>query len=458
MTPPDDSSIPAAYEQPELERPATAAPTEGQLERETPHVGALDYSPPAERDPYQAFRFPSFLRYQLGWGASIVGQQIQSVAIGWEMTQRTTSDKAAAMLIGYVGLVQAAPVVLLALPAGHVADRFDRRRIVTITQAIAVVCSLALAFVSHAHGSVLWMYGILLLSAIAGAVGSPARSALLPQVVPAEAFSNAVTWNSSFFQVASVLGPALGGLVILFSLPAAYVADAVCGLGFLVALPLLALRPVAQSKEPATLKSLVAGVRFVRRKKIILATITLDLFAVLLGGATFLLPIFAHQILHAGVIGFGILRASPAVGAFAMALVLAHAPPMKRAGRAMLLAVAGFGLATIVFGISKNFWLSLAMLCLTGAFDNISVVVRHTLVQVLTPDDMRGRVSAVNNVFIGASNELGGWESGFTAYLFGTIPSVIIGGIGTLLTVLVVTFIWPEVRRFGSLHEARPDG
>jgi MFS family permease len=442
-----------------LERPATAAPTEGQLERETPHVGALDYSPPAEpRDPYQAFRFPSFLRYQLGWGASIVGQQIQSVAIGWEMTQRTQSAKAAAMLIGYVGLVQAAPVVLLALPAGHVADRFDRRRIVMITQAIAVICSLALAFVSHAHGSVLWMYGILLFSAIAGAVGSPARSALLPQVVPTEAFSNAVTWNSSFFQVASVLGPALAGLVILISLSSAYIVDAACGVAFLIALPMLTLRPVARSKEPATLKSLVAGVRFVGAKKIILATITLDLFAVLLGGATFLLPIFAKDILHVGEIGFGMLRASPAVGAFVMALVLAHAPPMKRAGRAMLLAVAGFGLATIVFGVSKSFWLSLVMLCLTGVFDNISVVVRHTLVQVLTPDEMRGRVSAVNNVFIGASNELGGWESGFTAYLFGTIPSVIIGGIGTLLTVLAVTFIWPEVRRFGSLHDARPDG
>jgi MFS family permease len=446
----DDSTLPAdvppaAYETPELERPATATPTEGQLEAST-------------HDPYAAFRYPSFLRYQLGWVVSIVGQQIQSVAIGWEMAKRSPTAEGAALLLSYVGLVQAAPVILLALPAGHIADRFDRRRVVMVTQAIAVICSVALAALSHAHGSVLAMYGVLLLGAIGGAAGSPARSALLPEVVPQEVFSNAVTWNSSFFQVASVLGPALAGLVILFSLPAAYIVDAACGLAFLIALPTLKLRTgVARSREPATVKSLVAGVRFVRAKKIILATITLDLFAVLLGGATFLLPIFAKDVLHVGEVGFGVLRAAPAVGAFVMALIVAHMPPMKRAGRAMLLAVTGFGVATIVFGISKNFVLSLVMLALTGAFDNISVVVRHTLVQVLTPDEMRGRVSAVNNVFIGASNELGGWESGFTAHLLGAVRSVVFGGIGTILTVICIALIWPEVRRFGSLQHAKAE-
>jgi MFS family permease len=444
-----------AYEAPELERPATATPTEQELEHEAPTVGKLDYSPTVGHDPYAAFRYPSFLRYQLGWVTSIIGQQIQSVAIGWEMTKRTTTPEAAALLLSYVGLVQAAPVILLALPAGHIADQFDRRRVVWITQLIAVMCSLALAVLSHRHGSVVAMYGVLLAGAIAGAVGTPARSALLPQVVPTEVFSNAVTWNSSFFQIASVLGPALAGLVILYSLPAAYVLDAICGAAFLAALPTLVLRHVSRSREPATLRSLAAGVRFVREKKIILATITLDLFAVLLGGATFLLPIFAKDILHVGEVGFGMLRASPAVGAFAMALVVAHLPPMRRAGRAMLWAVAGFGAATIVFGLSRSFWLSMVMLFLTGAFDNISVVVRHTLVQVLTPDEMRGRVSAVNNVFIGASNELGGWESGITAHLLGAVRSVVFGGIGTILTVLAVSFIWPQVRRFGSLQHAR---
>jgi MFS family permease len=216
------------------------------------------------------------------------------------------------------------------------------------------------------------------------------------------------------------------------------------------------LRPGERIKEPATLKTLLAGIHFVTRNQIILATISLDLFAVLLGGATYLLPIYATSILHVGAVGFGWLRAAPAFGAFLMGMFIAHLPPMKKAGRTLLWAVAGFGIATIIFGLSTSFWLSLVMLFLTGAFDNISVVVRHTLVQVLTPDDMRGRVSAVNNVFIGASNELGGWESGLTAQIFGPKVSVVGGGIGTILVVLATAVIWPAVRRFGSLHDAKP--
>jgi MFS family permease len=206
------------------------------------------------------------------------------------------------------------------------------------------------------------------------------------------------------------------------------------------------------------LHALGAGIRFVWRTKIILATITLDLFAVLLGGATFLLPAVVTDILHVGSVGFGLLRAAPAVGACLMAVLVAHRPPMKHAGRAMLWAVAGFGAATIVFGLSRNYWLSVAMLFLTGAFDNISVLVRHTLVQVLTPDEMRGRVSAVNNVFIGSSNELGGLESGVTAAIFGTVTSIVGGGIGTIVVVILTALIWPQVRRFGSLQDAKPAG
>jgi MFS family permease len=300
------------------------------------------------------------------------------------------------------------------------------------------------------------VYLFLFMASVAKATAGAARLAMVPALVPKENFANAVTWNSTTFQTAAMIGPAIGGFILVFSSTAAYLVSAICAATFAVALSLVRTKTKAETREPATLKSLVAGVHFVARTKIILAIITLDLFAVLLGGAVYLLPIFAKDILQVGSVGFGSLRAAPALGAVAMSLMVSHLPPMKKAGRAMLLAVAGFGVATIVFGLSKSMPLSLAMLFLTGAFDNISVVVRHTLVQMLTPDSMRGRVSAVNNVFIGASNELGGFESGVTAKLFGPITSVVAGGIGTIVVVIAVAFIWPQVRRFGSLGDARP--
>jgi MFS family permease len=300
------------------------------------------------------------------------------------------------------------------------------------------------------------MYLCLFGGATFSALGWPARSALLPQTVPPDMFANAVAWNSSAFQIASMVGPALGGLILYWSTPAAYVLDAIFLLSFALFLAFLKVRPPTRKREPTTFRTVVAGVHFVYRNKIILATITLDLFAVLLGGATALLPKFATDILHCGPGGFGLLRAAPGIGALLMGLLIAHLPPMKRAGRNLLIAVIGFGLATIVFGLSQNFTLSFLMLLLTGVFDNVSVVVRHTLVQMLTPDEMRGRVSAVNNIFVGASNELGGFESGLTGAWLGAVPSVVLGGIGTLLVVGVVAIVWPQVVRFGSLHDARP--
>jgi len=298
------------------------------------------------------------------------------------------------------------------------------------------------------------MYAILTAGATAQALSWPARSALLPQIVPAEHFANAVSWYSSIFQVAAVTGPAIGGLIIGFSVWPAYLLDCACCLSFGLLVATIRLTSAAPKREAPTLASVAAGVHFVWRTKIILALITLDLFAVLLGGATYLLPSVAKDILHVGAFKFGCLRASFAIGAFLMAVVNAHLPPFKHAGRAMLWAVAGFGAATIVFGLSKNYWLSLTMLFLAGACDNISVLVRHTLVQLLTPDEMRGRVSAVNNVFIGASNELGGFESGMTAAWFGTVISIVVGGIGTIVVVICAALIWPEVRAFGSLRDA----
>jgi len=344
--------------------------------------------------------------------------------------------------------------MVLALPAGQLADWANRKLILGIMQFLSAACSAGLAWVSWRHGSIGAMYALLAASATCLALSGPARAALVPQIVPSEKFANAVTWYSSVFQIAAVAGPAIGGWMIARAAWPALAVDAACAALFGAVVSLLPLKLPPPHREAPSIQSVATGVRFVWSTKIILATITLDLFAVLLGGAVYLLPAVARDILHINSFQYGCLRAAPAVGAVLMAVLMAHRRPMKHAGRAMLWAVAGFGAATIVFGLSHNYWLSLAMLFLTGAFDNISVLVRHTLVQVLTPDEMRGRVSAVNNVFINASNELGGCESGVTAWFFGTIASIVGGGIGTILVVLGVAWLWPQVREFGSLDEA----
>jgi MFS family permease len=401
-------------------------------------------------DPYAALRVAGFRWYLCGWGLSVIGQQLQTVAVGWEVSQRTHS----AMWLGLVGLTQAGPLLLLALPAGHLADLGNRKLIVAGTQMASAVCTLALGLLVWRHGSLLGLYTLLTIDATALALGGPARSALLPRILSADKFSNAVSWYSSLFQIASVTGPAIGGLIIRGGTWPAFLIDGLCAAWFGAVVTTLKLLPSSSPRQPPSIDGLAEGIRFVWRTKIILATITLDLFAVLLGGAMVLLPLVATDILHVGSVGYGWLRAAPAVGASLMAISVAHRPPMKRAGRAMLWAVGGFGVATIVFGLSRNYWLSLAMLFLTGAFDNISVLVRHTLVQVLTPDNMRGRVSAVNNVFIGSSNHLGDFESGVTAWLFGTVGSIVLGGVGTILVVIAAALVWPEVRSFGSLKDA----
>ncbi len=407
----------------------------------------------ANHDPYAPLRVTAYRTYLAGWIFALLGQQIQSVAIGWELFVRTHD----ALALGWVGLAQALPVMLLAIPAGQLADRFDRRKIIMWTMFAAATCSLGLTMLSWCHGPIWAYYGVLTVGATATAIGWPARSALLPQLVPAAILPTAITWNSTTYQLACIIGPGLGGLIVAVSPTLGFAIDATCMLSFGVALAFMSLGVSARTHEPLSTDSLVAGVRFVYQQKVILATITLDLVAVLLGGATYLLPVFAQDILHVGAREFGWLRAAPAVGSLIMAVTLAHRPPLRQAGRAMLWAVAGFGGATIVFGLSRNLWLSLAALLVTGMADNISVVVRHTLVQVLTPDHMRGRVSAVNTVFIGASNELGGFESGLTARLFGPLLSVIGGGLGALATTGFVAWKWPQVRRIGVLHEVKPE-
>jgi len=284
--------------------------------------------------------------------------------------------------------------------------------------------------------------------------GWAARSSFFPTLVPRDAFSNAVTWNNSVFQIASVLGPAISGfLVAQIGFPIVYTIDALTAFSFfLLVLPIPRAPNIGRKAEGAW-HGLIAGIKFVFSKKVILATITLDLFAVLLGGATALLPIFADQILHVGPIGLGWLRAAPAIGALGMALMVAHLPPMRQAGKSLLWCVSGFGLATIGFGLSHAFWLSLSLLFLAGALDSVSVIIRGSIVQLVTPDEMRGRVSAVNNIFIGTSNEFGALESGLTAALFGPVISVVGGGIGTIFVVIAVALGWPETRKIGALDK-----
>jgi MFS family permease len=402
-------------------------------------------------------RIADFRHYMLAGMISAVGVQMQSVAVGWELYQRTGSK----MDLGLVGLVQFLPLLLLALPAGHAADRYSRKTILLVAQGLLLAASAGLALLSSRQGPVWLIYVCLLLAGIGQAINRPARWSFLPRLVPGDLLSGAVTWNTSGWQTAAVVGPALTGLFLVDENPQTaarvYVADAVCCLVAMALIATIRGRPAPRSTEEVTLRSLVAGFEFVRKSDLILAAISLDMFAVLLGGATVLLPVFAKDILHVGPAGLGWLRAAPAVGASLMALIQAHRPPLRRAGPILLWAVAGFGVATIVFGLSRNPLLSFIMLLLTGALDNISVVVRTTLVQALTPDSMRGRVSAVNGLFIGSSNELGGFESGVTAQLFGPVASVVGGGIGTILVVLAAARIWPRLRQLGALHELRPE-
>ncbi len=448
--PEDDPSL----DPEDVDRPASILPTKPDLEQER---FPLERAPPdrPRHDPYLAFRHRSYLLLTIGWMVALIGHAIQSTAIGWEIFDRTGS----ALQLGYIAGVQAVPLLLLALPAGHLADTFDRRRIIFFAQLCAAACSVCLALLSYSPTwGVGWMYAAIILNSTALVLGRPARSSLLPMVVPPHAFANAVTWNSSMFQIATVIGPALGGIMIDISLrlvgtlSVAFGTAAACIGSFSIVALFLRLRPIEKSNVPAD-RSLVAGLRFVWNRKIILAAMSLDLFAVLLGGATYLLPIFAKDILEVGSRGFGWLRSAEAAGALTMTILLAHLPPMKKAGRAILLSVVGYGLATIIFGLSRHFYLSFAMLMAIGACDSISVVIRHTLVQVMTPDNMRGRVAAVNNVFVGASNELGGLESGVTAKLFGPVGSVVLGGFGTIVAVGLIAWRFPQIRRLRALQD-----
>jgi len=405
--------------------------------------------PRAALDPYAVLRNRDFAFYLVGRFVAALGQQMLTVAVGWELYQRTQS----ALALGMVGLTQMMPMLLFVLVAGHVADNFNRKRIILVTTFIMACTGAGLSFISALGAPVFWIYFCLFAAGTARTFLWPASSAFLPRLVPREHFSRAVTWNSGSFQLSSVAGPAAGGAIIALTGRAwpVYALNAAAALVCLALIGFVRRDHVVALKEKMTANSLVAGLKFVFASPIILGAITLDLFAVLLGGAMALLPVYAKDILNVGPAGLGFLEAALPLGSLFCALILAHRPPLQKAGVALLRAVAVFGAATIIFGYSRWFWLSFLMLFLCGAADNISIIVRHTLVQLLTPDEKRGRVAAVNSLFIGTSNELGGFESGFVAYLAGPVFSVVSGGLGTLLVVIAVALIWPEIRKVGRL-------
>ena len=410
-------------------------------------------------DAYAVLRNRDFLLYLIGRFVASLGQQMLTVAVGWELYDRTHS----ALALGMVGLTQMAPMILFTLPAGHLADNYDRKRIIVLMTLVIGCASLGLTLISWLNADVFWIYLCLFTAGTARTFLWPASSAFLPHLVSRQNFSKAVTWSSGSFHLSSVAGPAAGGALIALTHHAAavYATNTVAALVCLTLISFVRRHQVIASKEKMTSGSLIAGFKFVFASRIILGIITLDMFAVLLGGATTLLPVYARDILNVGPIGLGFLQAALPAGSLLCALILAHRPPLQKAGRALLWAVAAFGAATVVFGISRWSWLSLLMLFVCGAVDNISVVVRHTLVQMLTPDGKRGRVSAVNSLFIGTSNELGGFESGFVAHLFGpamgnaiatgAMISVVSGGVGTILVVIAVAVFWPEIRKYGRL-------
>lgn len=403
-------------------------------------------------DAYAAFRIPAYRRYFFGNLIFILGLQMLKVAVGWEMYERTGS----ALNLGYVGLVQYLPQLAFVAVAGHITDVYNRKHVLMGAVMIVAAAAVGLAINAALNGPTAVMYVCLFAAGTARAFWMPSRSAFLPRIVPMSIFSNAVSWNTSGFEISSFIGPALGGLLIGYvgGVTTVYVLNAIVVTSFVLLLAGISYKHEPPAvRPPISLRSLSAGFRFIWKTKVVLSVMLLDMFGVLLGGATALMPIFAKDILHVGAKGLGWLLAAPSVGAFTSALIQAHMGPLRKAGRTILLAVTCFGLATVVFGLSRSFLLSLAMLFVIGVSDNISVVVRSTLVQTSTPDEMRGRVSALNGLFIGTSNELGAFESGFVANLLGPVASVVIGGLGTIVVVGATAWFSPQLRKYGRLGD-----
>src|SRR5580698_3247492 len=409
---------------------------------------------PALADPRAgraAFTHPAFVLFQIARFLIVVAVEMQAVAVGWQVYEITKRP----LDLGYVGLAQFLPGILLFPVSGHASDRFERRHVLSACYAGFAVCfALLLALAQRSLHSVTSIYVVLILLGVVRSFNGTASRSILPQLVPEEHFPNAVAWNATTFQAATILGPSFGGILYAaFRGPSiVYALAMVVAIGATVSTFRIKTEVKARKREPMTFKTVFAGLHYIWNKKMILGAISLDLFAVLLGGAVALLPVYAREILHTGPWGLGLLRTAPGVGAAIMAVLLAHRPLRGKSGPTLLWAVAGFGIFTIIFGLSHNLTLSLIALLLLGASDMISVIIRATLTQLATPDEMRGRVTAVDMIFIGTSNEFGQFESGVTAQWFGTVHAVVLGGIGTLIVIGLWAWWFPELRNAGELH------
>jgi MFS family permease len=409
--------------------------------------------PTIRPDPIASLRRPSFLLYVVGSLLSNTGNQMRLTAVGWDIYAITHSK----LSLGYVGLVLALPVLLLSLPAGAAADRYSRRGMIMLGQAGLAVSGLGLAWAAFTSAPVELIYLFLLATGSFRALGWPAATAIVADLVPPRIFSNAAMWRSVSWQLAATLGPLAAGIMLAYwGSVIVYLVDAVSSVILMVCMLLVKPAPRVRDAEPKSWRSLIEGIRYLRRQPVLLSTMWLDMVAVLFGGATALLPVYATDVLGVGPQGFGWLRAMQPLGAIFMGLLLAVLPPIRHGGKTLMWAVVAFGVATIVFGLSKSYPLSLVALFLVGAADNISVVIRATVLQLLTPNSMRGRVSAVSVIFIGTSNEIGEFESGVAAEWLGLVPAVTLGGVMTLLTVAVVDRVWPELRRLGPLEHLQP--
>jgi MFS family permease len=411
--------------------------------------------PETSADPYASLRLPAFRLYIIGLFAYTMAIQIQGTVVGWQIYE-LTHDKLA---LGLIGLAEAVPFIGAALYAGHVADTHDRRRIMLAALGVLFFCAVSLLTLPFLLPSaprlvVPAIYGVIVLSGLARSFLQPARQALAAEMVPRPLFGNAIAWRSGSWQLAAVMGPAIGGFLFAFGgSRLAYSVDAALMLLGVAAIVMITHQSTIKREHvEAMTKSLATGIKFVFNEPIILGALSLDLFSVLFGGATALLPVYADEILHVGPSGLGILRAGPAIGAVVMSGVIAWMPPFKRTGRALFSAVATFGLCIIVFGLSTSMVLSVAALVISGAADMVSVFTRSSLLQHRTPAHMFGRVSSVNSMFIGSSNEIGAFESGVTAKLFGTVPSVVLGGVLTLVVVAVTAWRIPSLRKLGKME------
>ncbi len=415
--------------------------------------------PPGVRlDPYASFRIPNFRRFIVSLLTTTIGAQVQILVVSWQIYHITHDP----LSLGLIGLAEAVPFIAVALLAGHVADRLDRQRIALWSLTVLFACALSLVALSHAHRWVIahgvWPFYIVIgVSGLARSFLMPARNSLAVGLIPRENLPNSIAWRSSTWQAGAVAGPALGGLLYGFvGVTVTYAVQASLMLAALIAFAMIRYepRPTSAARDSAISDSPLSGLRFVWRERVLLGAQTLDLFSVLLGGAEALLPVFADQILRVGPQGLGLLRAAPAAGAAVMSLYMAHRPPFKRAGRTMLLAVALFAACIIGFGLSRNFSVSAVLLVVSGMADNISVLVRSTMLQVLTPPALLGRVIAVNSIFVGSSNELGAFESGLTAKLLGAVPAVVLGGVASLAVVGIVAKTIPRLRRMREILPA----